>query len=151
MRLKNIGWNNIEHKILFDNLTKEEACEKEIELIAYYKSNDKKYGYNISSGGEKGGIGWVRDKQYRLKMSEAKKGVPSYWKDKNLYEETKEKIRKSSKFKKIKQSTENGFLIGIYNGIREAERVTGIPHSNIIKCIKGERKTAGGYIWIEIK
>lgn len=46
------GWNNIKHEILFDNLTKEEACKKEIELIAEYKSNDPNYGYNRSSGGE---------------------------------------------------------------------------------------------------
>lgn len=46
------GWLNIRHEILFDNLTKEEAEQKEIELIAEYRSNDRQYGYNISSGGE---------------------------------------------------------------------------------------------------
>lgn len=46
------GWNNIKHEILFDSLTKEEAEQKEIELIAFYKSNQKEYGYNVSSGGE---------------------------------------------------------------------------------------------------
>lgn len=29
----------------------------------------------------------------------------------------------------------------------EASRVTGIPQSNIWKCLNGERKTAGGYKW----
>ena len=29
----------------------------------------------------------------------------------------------------------------------EAERMTGIPNSNISKVCKGERKTAGGYHW----
>lgn len=46
------GWDNIKHEILYSNLTKEEACQKEIELIAEYKSNNRKYGYNISIGGE---------------------------------------------------------------------------------------------------
>ena len=46
------GWDNIKHEILFDNLTKEEACQKEIDLIAEHKSNIADYGYNISSGGE---------------------------------------------------------------------------------------------------
>ena len=32
------GWNNIEHVILFEGLTQEEACNKEIELIAEYKT-----------------------------------------------------------------------------------------------------------------
>ena len=45
------GWNNIKHEILFINLTKEEAEQKEKELIAYYKSNIKEYGYNIDNGG----------------------------------------------------------------------------------------------------
>lgn len=44
-------WENIEHNVLFENLTKEEAETKEIELIAKYKSNDRKFGYNIANGG----------------------------------------------------------------------------------------------------
>lgn len=31
------GWDNIKHEILFTNLSREEACNKEKELIAYYK------------------------------------------------------------------------------------------------------------------
>ena len=46
------GWKNITHYILFKNLTKEEAILKEQELIAKYKTNDPKYGYNASEGGE---------------------------------------------------------------------------------------------------
>ena len=29
----------------------------------------------------------------------------------------------------------------------EAEKETGIPHSNIIACCKGRLKTAKGYVW----
>ena len=50
------GWDNIEHVILFEGLTQEEACNKEIELIAEYKTNihkyGNKYGYNMTDGGE---------------------------------------------------------------------------------------------------
>lgn len=45
------GWNNIQHDILLKDLTKEEAAQKEIELIQFYQSNDSKYGYNILKGG----------------------------------------------------------------------------------------------------
>lgn len=45
------GWNNIKHKILFKGLTREEASNKEIELIKQYKSTNKEYGYNICYGG----------------------------------------------------------------------------------------------------
>lgn len=42
----NYGWKNISKKTIYKNLTKEEALEKEKELIIHYKSNLKKYGYN---------------------------------------------------------------------------------------------------------
>lgn len=50
--IKKHGWKNITHEVLFDNLTKDEACEIEQSLIQKYKSNDPEYGYNITSGGE---------------------------------------------------------------------------------------------------
>ena len=46
------GWDNIKHEVLFSNLSKKEAEEKEIELIALYKSDNPQYGYNILRGGD---------------------------------------------------------------------------------------------------
>ena len=34
-----------------------------------------------------------------------------------------------------------------FDRIREAARVYGICHNNIVECLKGKRKTAGGYKW----
>jgi hypothetical protein len=45
------GWDNIRHEVLLTGLTREEAEQKEIELIAKYKSNNRAYGYNIDYGG----------------------------------------------------------------------------------------------------
>lgn len=53
------GWDNIKHEILYENLSKDEACKKEVELIAKYQSNNSKYGYNLSIGGESGFAGRV--------------------------------------------------------------------------------------------
>lgn len=39
------------HEILYDGLTQTDAENKEKQLIAKYKTNDSRYGYNISSGG----------------------------------------------------------------------------------------------------
>ena len=49
--IQKYGWENIQHEILISNLTKEEADQKEIELIALYNARDKDKGYNISPGG----------------------------------------------------------------------------------------------------
>lgn len=54
--IQKYGWDNIKHEILFENLTKDEASQKEIELIAEYKSDDRRFGYNVRSGGESQGI-----------------------------------------------------------------------------------------------
>ena len=50
--IQKYGWDNFEHNILFDNLTKEEACTKEQELIKKYNSMNRKFGYNLITGGE---------------------------------------------------------------------------------------------------
>ena len=50
--IQKYGWDNFNHEILFTGLTKDDACNKEIELIAFYKSSDKSFGYNMTTGGE---------------------------------------------------------------------------------------------------
>ena len=65
------GWDNFEHLILFTNLTHDEACEKEKELIQYYNSNDPQYGYNHTSGGD---VNFTMSEESRKKISDANKG-----------------------------------------------------------------------------
>ena len=66
------GWDNIAHEV-FEVDSAEEMYRKEVELISFYHSNDPRYGYNHSMGGEKSALGCIRSKEYRKKMSEAKK------------------------------------------------------------------------------
>lgn len=40
------GWSGFKHEILYQNLTKEEAQKKEVELIKMYKTQDSEFGYN---------------------------------------------------------------------------------------------------------
>lgn len=52
--------------------------------------------------------------------------------------------------KPIEQWSKDGeMLMGIYNSTHEAERITGIKHSNISACCKNKphHNTAGGYKW----
>lgn len=41
-------------------------------------------------------------------------------------------------------------ILHVYGSYREAERITGVAHSNIKKCVKGYFKQMGGYKWIEV-
>ena len=45
--IKKYGWDNFSHNILFFNLSADEAASKEKELINFYKTTNKNYGYNI--------------------------------------------------------------------------------------------------------
>lgn len=79
--IQKYGWENIEHKILYQDLIKEEAQELEIYLIAKYKTNCKRYGddygYNMTDGGE-GTLGRVVSEEQRRKMSEYYTGRTGY-------------------------------------------------------------------------
>ena len=74
--IKKYGWNNFEHIILFENLTFEEACLKEQELIKKHNSNNRKYGYNHSIGGDKSSKGshWVMSEETKEKDRQAHLG-----------------------------------------------------------------------------
>lgn len=141
------GWDNFNHEILHENLSKEEACFLEQKYIAIYKEGGKSY--NISDGGE-GNWGYKFTDEQRRRMSEAHKG-------KKQSEETIAKRvakntgkrrsdeQKQKTSKKVIQYTKNMEFIAEYFGVREAERQTGISH--ISCCCNGSRKTAGGFVW----
>lgn len=46
------GWDNFEHIVIEDNLTKDQACTLERKLIKEFDSANSAYGYNIALGGE---------------------------------------------------------------------------------------------------
>ena len=46
------GWDNIKHEIIASGLTKEQACEMEVMLIAEHDSMNPSKGYNCTVGGE---------------------------------------------------------------------------------------------------
>ena len=110
--IQKYGWENIEHIIVEQNLSKNDAAELEIKLIKEYKSNDYKFGYNMSSGGEFGGSGVIVSQETRAKLSQKRKGrkMPEYVKNKiseslkghYISEETKKKISQSLKAKNMK-------------------------------------------------
>ena len=162
------GWNNFKHEVLFSELTKEEAEQKEIELIKYYKSNLRQYGYNIDNGGNSIG---KHSNETKLKISKSHIGIhagnknPCYGrtgKKHPMYGRTGDKnpmygkIRTGEQcYKKIKekcsipvnQYTKDGQFIKTYSSTMEVEKELGIYHNTISKCCKGKYKSAGGFIW----
>ncbi|MEB5649006.1 GIY-YIG nuclease family protein [Mammaliicoccus sciuri] len=53
--IQKYGWDNFTKEIMISGLTKEDAFEKEIQMIKEFDSTNKKIGYNLSPGGN-GGI-----------------------------------------------------------------------------------------------
>ena len=87
--------------------------------------------------------GVPRSEATKQAISDAQKGVPRpYLKGVPLSEEHKLKLSK-----KILQYTKSGEFIKEWVSAIEAARELGIARSNICKCCKGERKSAGGYVW----
>lgn len=164
------GWNNFEHNILYEHLSKEEACEKEIEMIDKYKTMNKKYGYNMCEGGNLT-IGYNHTIEAKEKMSEARKGLyvgeknPMYGKKgilapmygKHLTEEHKKKISKAKKGntkpyeeklgKQIDQYDISGNFIKTWSSISRAERELKLKGTHISRVCRGKRKTTGGYVF----
>ncbi len=94
--IQKYGFDNFEHLILYKNLTQKEAEQKEIELIAYYKSSEKDFGYNISKGGMVNN-GVPCKEETKKKISQANKGIHNGMYGKHHTEKEKEKISKASK------------------------------------------------------
>lgn len=55
--------------------------------------------------------------------------------------------KKNISQKQIEQYTLDGKLVRMFNGAREASRITGISYSGISQCCNGKLRKHGGYIW----
>lgn len=91
------GWDNIEHIIIYDDLTESEAKELEQYFIQWYDTTNRAYGYNKSLGGESGNA----SEETKQKISEANKGENNYWYGQKLSEEHRRKLSESHKGQKL--------------------------------------------------
>lgn len=133
--IKKYGWDNFEHNILFDGLTKEEASIREKELIAKYNTTNRDYGYNIADGGE-GVAGYKHSDKVKHQISVSMKG------NDNCLSES------------ILQFDLKGNFIKEYPSISDASRETGAPRSGISDASNlkdNSRYSSGGFIWLHKK
>ena len=116
--IQKYGWDNFEHNILFTDLTKEQACLKEQELIKEYNSMNREFGYNSTSGGDiftmneetkqkisqamignQNGLGHPCSEEKKEKISNAQKG-------RKFTEEHKQKLSEAAKNRHVPCSEE---------------------------------------------
>lgn len=152
--LKKYSWNEIQHEIIFTTELKEEAELKEKETIAFYKSTDKEYGYNIQSGGKKG---YTITEELKETYKQLKLGEKGYWYGKKLPKEICEKISQKKKglryggallnMRKVGQYDLNNNFIKSFNSLTEASKELNIPYQNISMCCRNVIHKTHNYIF----
>ena len=170
--IQKYGWDNFEHNILFVELTKEQACLKEQELIKEFNSMNREYGYNSTSGGDI----FVMNEETKQKISQAlmgnqnnlghscseekKKKISEAQKGRKFTEEHKQKLSEAAKNRHVPCSEEKKQTLKekshknpvyceelnkVFESVQECGRQLGIPATNISKLCKGRGKTLKGY------
>lgn len=155
--IQKYGWDAFKHEIVAEGLTREEACALEESLIAEHHTQDYRFGYNISAGGEANRLaqsskdkiseankGKVRTEEMKRKMSEMRMGHPSLLKGGTLSEEHKKKISESLRGK---PHPHNGvrFRKVEYNGIvfgssKDCAEFIGVNYHTLWAWLKGKQK-----------
>ena len=160
------GWDNFQHDIIMSNLTKEEANNFEKMFISLLHTNNCKFGYNLTDGGE-GLCGYVMLEEFKKKISNSHK-------DKPLSDAHKVAISKSHIGKqhtedhsekisighmnthcmyyesiyKVVQYDRDGIFANTYDTIEEASKDTDISIDDIKRCLMGRTNVAGDFIWM---
>ena len=166
--IKKYGWNNIEHKILLEGLSKEEAEQKETELIKEFDTLvENKKGYNVQNGGT---FKHIINREEVIKLwktgenmkyiAEKLKCSPktiSYILDQNgiTKEEKKQRQQQASAEatqksmgKKVNQFDLNKNYIATYPSLQEASKAVNANNQYYIKsCCEGKVSKAHGFLW----
>lgn len=172
--IQKYGWDNFTHEILFDGLSREEAEQKEKELISFYNSTNHKFGYNIQSGGYSSECEYLEkpvicietkivyksatDASRKLDISNAtissccrgenKEAGGFHWMFANEYDDNKVSLwLENAKSKKCTEvyCIDTGKT---YSSIRDASLDTGVGANIISNCCSGELSHAGNLMWL---
>lgn len=157
--IQKYGWDSFDHIILQTNLTKEEADYWENYYIVFYQTCDRRYGYNLTLGGD-GNIGYSPSQEWRKNKSESMKGDKHPFYGTHRSQTTKEKISKANKGSKRTEESKEAMSLhhqkkivceetgDIYDSQELAAEAVGLKSSSgISKVCLGKRKTASGYHW----
>lgn len=127
--IQKYGWNNFEHIVIEENIDNQHIDEREQYWIQYYNSNNKEYGYNLTTGGDGGEL----NLETRKKMSQSRKNYLD-----------------KSNIKKPVICLETG---EIFSSAHEIEKEKGILHTQINACCLHYKSsyTAQGFHWVYLE
>lgn len=152
--IQKYGWDSFEHKIIRDEMSCVEASIMEQELIALYNTMDRRFGYNILSGGltrcgeNAPFYGHKHTEEQKRKISERMSGK-YLGEDNPNYGNHKLAGGNNPYAKPVKQYTPDGIFIKEYPSITEAYQELGVDKSTgISRNCNQTRGLAFGYIWL---
>lgn len=171
--IQKYGWDMFDHEIIASGLSKEDACDMEMQLISLYKTQDREYGYNTLEGGtapcmppetrqkmsvammgNTNGAGHPCTEEKKQKISAAQKG-------RHLTEEHKQKLSMAKRGQphpspsletrqKISRSHAKMPVYcmetnTVYESIQECARQLGVYATLVCQCCKNKLPSTGGY------
>ena len=174
---RNVYWNNIVNytkyrvEIMLDDITWEQACEKEIEFIDLYKKNTENGTLcNISDGGDGGFLSKeINEKRKRtltghIVSQETRNKIGLKSKGRKASDQTKSKMslvhkknktgswlenkgHKNGRAFKVYQYSLDGVFLKEWECAQYAVKFYNMNRTGITDCLKGRQKSAKGYIW----
>lgn len=162
--IQKYGWENIKHNVVRIVETKEEAEQLERLFIFKYGSNDKRFGYNIMSGGDARGnlpyesrkrIGEKNKKHWEespVLKQQASERMKKRMADPEYRKKVFDALNAADSFtgknkKRVVQMDVDGNVIKIWNGLIDVQRSGIATRQAISLCCLGKLKTVKGYRW----
>lgn len=168
--VKRYGWRGMQHEVLAENLSEDDAYFVEQAMIKKYQSTNPTFGYNTSKGGKavyaglkhtdetkdkirKANTGAVFTEEHCKNLSKSLKGLmvgeknPMYGKPKSAITIQRQYDSHKYQMKSVVQKDLDGNIIGTYFSIHEANRKTGVSRGCISACLSGRQKSSKGFIW----
>lgn len=155
------GWAQVTKSVVATGLSEDEASELEKHYIKLLGSTDPDRGFNKELGGIKSQK--IISEESREKMRQASLGEKNHNYGTHFSETHRQRISASntgkkrsektcvrigeSKKKTVLQYTAGGEFIATFRCARDAASQTGAQPGHISKVCKGQRHTAGGYVW----
>lgn len=130
--IKKYGWDAFLHTVLYTDLTQEEAEAIEMNLIALYQTQDRRFGYNIREGG-----------QFSHRSPETKAKISASLTGKHYKTPTARRGQG-----RAVMCVETGVTFG---SIGEAARWCQTNKGTLYKVCDNPTRVAGGYHWRFIK